>query len=717
MSFCPQLDDLKRLSYVKQNNCFFVIENQLAGSVVFTPFEISCVYCLVRELSFVDETFKVSPGNFREMLQKRIGNLNLEDDLRGSTVLRIFLIMEALMKVSRELTGVSFDDMIPTKVMAFRFEENPINAFGELICRGAVLKKLPCTMEFLFEHPHIKRKGHLKIFKTLTRLDTDKDGVFSNLLIAHRDLTICVRECLKEVISHFPVSEQIEIQTQEIVRYIMNSACLNELGEVCFSEIIESYSMECCIIPEEHSAQENAALTHRMELSDYSLLLTALKSIGPVSQEELQNRLFECVAVQGVVTDDCSLNSVVNAVVAFVEERMKYKCSCATAIQELMNKLIVEPNSFHIPVMHPRRCQEVMVRKMQLTLRSSAIVCILQTLLLLDVNGNGILEKSVLEVAILTALSQLPPNTTKHYDVDRVDRLYGCSSDRLKTIVHHIILSMPEKPSSSSGSQEIDTNYFIELLISETSIIQPFFVPMPAVTFPNVKAQLNEIEHLYQLLNTYVIKEKGGSIAVNPEEYGFVTENELFSILNEALKTQRRNIDVLYEIVALFKRCSLNFSVDGAFDISHLINVVEFRTDAVVIPVNSLHKRYPMYGDALAAKFIAKENVRNLSKCFLLIDKEHNNHLCIHDLVCAGGPWTVSYLTTDNKVPNSILPAGSSAEDAKKLFDSFDVDKDGKLCLNEFIASFNKEGRMGNGVLTMEQVKALAKQGNKRQYQ
>ena len=657
------------------NGSYAVAEHDGASGPSFTPFEMSILHALLASTAQPSLPIPLLLEKLSFYIKPMAGGGDDEYVAK----------MAVLTKALRDGGSLTEEGEVLTAETAAVLESNP-SAFADLHLHiGA--SATPAAVEYLATNEKLTDEDHAAIARLLILLDTEKDGVFS-LTLAFRELMRLLVPIMSTKGNEEPSAAAEE--SREITRRILNTASVNaDAGyAISLSDFIEAYAMEVYVIPPQHRTIDTAALTRRIDLADYSLLWAAINNIRGIDAHHVEAALTEAAAVEGVVADECSLFAIIKTVTGFIEAEAEKGVSTDAAMQMIADTLVMNPTSLHIPVMAPEQRQEVAARKLLLYFRPSAVLSVLRALLLEDVRGDGVLSKPMAEAALMVELSKSSHGQAEGAEgganVDEVEAFAGVDQSRVEEMIRNVLLSA----GVADGGQEVNLSHFIDALIELTPVLPARYCAGVTVPMVEPAVQLNELEHLQQLLAEAI--RKSGDALMEPMTHGCVALSTLSEAIDTALVSQSGASEAKEALLDAFKVMALNsasghseaFSDAGAvgahqspvdaslIDIDEALSVAVFETSGVTFNIGSLSD---YHASIVASRRVAKGNIRKLAKAFILLDSDRSKRLTFEAFrdVMAANPKFAS---------TAVLEAA---------FEAMDMDMDGALCLEEFISSFN----------------------------
>lgn len=568
------------------------------------------------------------------------------EDGEVADVSRLRALIEVVSKVQKA-QGLGSDDLLHIRCADTIDEivKSPERYFSH--CSIEVSPSAtPETVSFLVANQNITTQSHISLCRLLLDLDVQKDGVI--------EIDVAYREVYREL-SLTSVTDR-----KRLTKMILSCANMNELGQVSLSDFIELYAMSVYVIPQKYlpRAGGSAALSKTFDLSDYSLLWASLAAVENVPVAHLRGALADCIAVEGVVSDECSLEALVDAVLAYVgEDDVERK------LGELMDLLVAEPTRFSIPMMAVEDMQSVIIRKLRLYCNNEVLVGILHVFLLDDARGAGCVAKTHLETALATVLTQSTPrartptlNEGSPFSGDLASEPAGSLRDsaHLEELLRSVVLCLPYV----EGKGILQISGFVDLLLAEFPVTTSQLVCDFVVPF-DVNVPLPQVEHF--LCN---------------ERCAHMTREEFRGIISNSLRLV--NEDVMDAVCSAVVACSLD-PVDGIYDFAPALQIAVPRTNSIVIPVRKL----PPYQSNVVCKRLqlSAPDVRRVASLFVALDTDFCGVLDF------------------DKMSRSLLhQCNGDLKGARDRFRCLDMDGDGRVGFSEFIASYNR-GYYGPAVI------------------
>ncbi len=369
---------------------------------------------------------------------------------------------------------------------------------------------------------------------------------------------------------------------------------------------------------------------------------------GQVSAEELERLVSS--ALRGSPRDDpATVSAIVDSVLAIADTNR----DGFVDLREFISAYQQDSQLLDIPIMAAAARREAAERKMQDILCKHDLRDIARVFLMLDKNGDGYLQADELREAIGGQLLRLHPDWTAEKIDEAIATVFAAADE------------------NSDGQLSLDE--FIESFVQGHYLLPPSAVRDVAGEFSR-KLSSDEVAQLVALFN---------KIDVNGD--GTVSLLELEHALMEAVGKETA------EVIGSVIMTVADENRDGVLSIQEFLKCYQLDNGLLTVPLSGMSVTTLSH---VAERLIPKQGLRRLGRLFHLLDLNQDGLVDVDEL--AEGL---------RKYGNQQSNASGAVQDlARAKILSADFDGDGKLSMDEFIASYANAGGDGALILSWEVV-------------
>ena len=521
---------------------------------------------------------------------------------------------------------VSFSDFVQT------FETNPDILDLPVLAAAERIRHTEASLSAILAEEDMRR-----IAMVFVHLDKNKNGVLD-----YNEVHSVLFSMLKEA---HPAWEDNRIEG--VVRRLFDAADRNNDGTLDMTEFIASFATKHYVLPPEYIEETAGQLKRSLEPEEVEELRVLFRAIdvdndGMISKQELHSLVIEYLQAS-FSSEESSADLVVESVIAVADLDHDGMLS----FSEFSSAFESDTTVLDIPIMAAVARCEVAHKRMEMLLCEHDIKQLSRVFVHLDEDNDGLLAETDLHGPVFTELRKSHPDW---------------ASEKIEETIHTLIVAAD---TNCDGRLSLDE--FIGAYLQGNYVLPPTYVKRVALQL----AQPLTEEETLQLKRSFE--------RLDENQDGFVSEEELRAAVVSAVGKAQLSADVVEALCGAIMAVA-DDDEDRKLSFGDFLRCYQLNNGLLTIPLVAIADKR---GSSLPRRVTpSSELLRGIGRCFVFLDKKKDGLLDFEEIKDELLPCVASchqVIAQDNVAVENL---------AKAQFAASDLDNDGKLSLDEFVATF-----------------------------